>query len=144
MQVNGQPLTSLLLINFVNAVEVVSVSTSWQLVQNEFSVYQLNMLDKIVIQTSLNIFSDVTQDGGTSLNTFTEFDIDTSNITQMYNEGSLLYAAVLLRNYNFTSTNALRYIEYSFWYQFKDAKKYRFTISANNNISLKLQFTRII
>ena len=143
VQVNGQPLTSLLLINFVNAVEA-GTPTSWQLVQNEFSVYQLNMLDKIVIQTSLNIFSDVTQDGGTSLNTFTEFDIDTSNITQMYNEGSLLYAAVLLRNYNFTSTNALRYIEYSFWYQFKDAKKYRFTISANNNISLKLQFTRII
>ena len=112
--------------------------------QQFFSLYQLNQLDKIVLQTSLNIYSDVTANATQTLNIFTEFDIDTSN-TQglMYNEGSLLYSAVLLRNYNMTSTNALRHMQYSMYYQFKDGSKYKFYISPNNNISLKLQFTRV-
>jgi len=112
--------------------------------QQFFSLYQLNQLDKIVLQTSLNIYSDVTGDSSQTLNIFTEFDIDTSN-TQglMYNEGSLLYSAVLLRNYNMTSTNALRRMQYSMYYQFKDGSRYKFYISPNNNISLKLQFTRV-
>lgn len=112
--------------------------------QTNLSLYQLNQLDKLILETSLDIFSDVTGGDQTSLNIFTEFDIDTSNPVTMYNDGSLLYSAVLLRNYSMISTNKLQSIQYSMWYQFKNGIRYKFYISPNNNISLKLQFTRIV
>lgn len=112
--------------------------------QTNLSLYQLNQLDKLILETSLDIFSDVTGGDQRSLNIFTEFDIDTSDPVTMYNDGSLLYSAVLLRNYSMISTNKLQQIQYSMWYQFKNGERYKFYISPNNNISLKLQFTRII
>lgn len=112
--------------------------------QTNLSLYQLNQLDKLILETSLDIFSDVTGGDQRSLNIFTEFDIDTSNPVTMYNDGSLLYSAVLLRNYSMISTNKLQNIQYSMWYQFKNGVRYKFYISPNNNISLKLQFTRIV
>lgn len=111
--------------------------------QQSLSLYQLNQLDKIVLQTSLNIYSDVTASAIRSLNIFTEFDIDTSNISTMYNEGCLLYSAVLLRNYNMLSTNALRTVQYSFYYQYLNGERYKLYITSGNNVSLKLQFTRV-
>ena len=133
-----QQLNKILLTPSVSGQEITDIT------QTNLSLYQLNQLDKLVLETSLDIFSDVTGGDQRSLNIFTEFDIDTSNPVTMYNDGSLLYSAVLLRNYSMISTNKLQQIQYSMWYQFKNGERYKFYISPNNNISLKLQFTRIV
>lgn len=112
------------------------------LTQNTLSLYLLNNLDKIIITTNLMIATDFTTDSLKSTNVFTEFDIDTSNPTTMFNDGCLLYSAVLLRNYVMLSPSSLRSVQYELWYQFKNGEKYKFMISPNNNVSIKLQFTR--
>lgn len=122
--------------------KVVLNNNSGTITQNSLSMYQLNQLDKIVITTNLMIYADVSTDSLKSLKVFSEFDIDTSSPSTMYNEGCLLYSAVLLRNYVMLSPSALRSVQYEFYYQFKNGIQYKFMISPNNNVSIKLQFTR--
>ena len=118
------------------------LSYSGSSLQMKKSIFKLNQLDKIVLETSLNIVGDLTGNLDKSLTVFTEFDIDTSNPDLLQNDGDLLYAAVLLRNYVLNTTSALRSMNYSFYYQYKSGYKQKFFINSGENVSIKLQFTK--
>ena len=128
--------------NSINNLNSIVLNTSGSLTQTSATIWKFNQLDKLVLQTSLMLVSDITGDNSKSLNIFTEFDIDTSNPTFFNNDCSLLYSAILLRNYVLNSNTELRNIQYSFYYQYKDGERYKYYIPPNENLSIKLQFTK--
>lgn len=128
--------------NLVDGLNAIVLNASSALTQTSSTIWKLNQLDKLVLQTSLMLVSDITGTNSKSLNIFTEFDIDTSNPTFFNNDCSLLYSAILLRNYVLNSNTELRNIQYSFYYQYKDGERYKYFIPPNENLSIKLQFTR--
>ena len=130
--------------NSINNLNSIVLNTSGSLTQTSATIWKFNQLDKLVLQTSLMLVSDITGDNSKSLNIFTEFDIDTSNPTFFNNDCSLLYSAILLRNYVLNSNTELRNIQYSFYYQYKDGERYKYYIPPNENLSIKLQFTKFI
>ena len=127
----------------ISGLNSIVLNSSGALTQPSSTIWKLNQLDKIVLQTSLMLVSDITGVNSKSLNIFTEFDIDTSNPTFFNNDCSLLYSAILLRNYVLNSNTELRNIQYSFYYQYKNGERYKYMIPVGENLSIKLQFSRV-
>ena len=126
----------------ISGLNPITLNLSGALIQSSSTIWKLNQLDKMVLQTSLMLISDITGTNSKSLNIFTEFDIDTSNPTFFNNDCSLLYSAVLLRNYVLNSNTELRNIQYSFYYQYKNGERHKYLIPVGENLSIKIQFSR--
>ena len=126
----------------ISGLNPITLNSSGALIQPSSTIWKLNQLDKMVLQTSLMLISDITGTNSKSLNIFTEFDIDTSNPTFFNNDCSLLYSAVLLRNYVLNSNTELRNIQYSFYYQYKNGERHKYLIPVGENLSIKIQFSR--
>ena len=112
-------------------------------VQTKQSVFSLMQVDKIVVKTNLNIFSDFEDSSNVKSNlVFTDLDLDTS--ADFFNlGGSFLYSAVLLRNYCLVSNAQLRNISYQIFIQYLDGSQVEYKIPTGQNVSIKLQFSRL-
>ena len=109
--------------------------------QNQFSFYLLNQIDKILILTNLPILGDFS---GliTQTRTFTDLDLDTSDVF-FTGSGNILYDPQLLRRYDIVSNIQINTIQYEFRIQYKNGLILPYYIPPGENVSIKLEFSRV-
>lgn len=111
------------------------------LTQSQYSVYQLNGIDKLLILTNLPILGDFQ---GTSSQTriFTDLDLDTQ-ANFFTGSGEVIYQPELLRKYDLVSNTQITRIDYEFKIAYKNGEIVPYYIPAYENVSIKLEFDRV-
>lgn len=109
--------------------------------QSQYTLYQLNQIDKLLVLTNLSILGDFS---GTSQQTriFTDLDLDTQEIF-FTGSGNILYDPQLLRKYDILSNIQINMIEYEFKIQYKNGLIVPYYIPPGENVSIKLEFDRV-
>lgn len=118
-----------------------TLNQTGNLQQNQYTLYQLNQLDKVLVLTNLNILGDFS---GTTQQTriFTDLDLDTQD-SFFTGSGNVIYEPQLLRKYDIVSNTQIYSIEYEFKIQYKNGTIVPYYIPSGENISIKLEFDRI-
>ena len=118
------------------------LSPSGSITQTQTTFYLLNTVDKIIVKTNMSMLTDYTG-ASNQQTTFTDLDLDTTLPGFFNMDGSFLYSAILLRNYDLVSNQSLRNISYQIYIQYLDGEELEYKIPPGQNISLKLQFSRV-
>lgn len=111
------------------------------LTQSQYSIYQLNQIDKLLILTNLPILGDFQ---GTSSQTriFTDLDLDTQ-ANFFTGSGEVIYQPELLRKYDLVSNTQIVRIDYEFKIAYKNGEIVSYYIPPFENVSIKLEFDRV-
>jgi len=109
--------------------------------QNQFSLYLLNQIDKILILTNLPILTDFAGEI-TQTRIFTDLDLDTLDVF-FTGSGNILYDPQLLRKYDIVSNTQINSIQYEFRIQYKNGTIVPYYIPPGENVSIKLEFDRV-